>query len=464
MKRILWIVIAVLIVAALAGTVFVEMSQSQDTTPAKAFAQASKPQVGTYITEYSTQAANTNPNGIAVDSNGNVWFVLGNVSTLSELTPSNGTLHEYSIPGSGTYTSLCWGMVYQASKNMIWFTDVSTNTVYSFSVSANTFTRYSLHQSESTPFGIAIDSQGNVWFTESGANKLGEVTYSGQLKEITIPTTSGSPAGVSADKSGTVWVALPSLNEIASYGGGRFQFYNLTELVSLPAGIFADGKGNIWIMGHGTSLFAEFNPVTHYFKSISTTIPPLNSSLPYFDYMDSNGNLWFNEHYGNAIAEYNPSTSALVEYEVPTKIASVGNISGALTMNLSPRGAPWFTEIFSGKVGTVNVSAPVPLSISATNSSLSPSNPIPISNGNSVSISLSIGNSLSEPVSLRVSVGNITGSNFQFSFSPSSQISDFDSTLTITNVGSAPGVYFVTVGAQTANVIVSTILEIQVSH
>ena len=107
------------------GTIFVEMSQTQNTTPAKVFTLASKPQASRYITEFPTQTENTNPNGIAVDSNGNVWFVLGNISTLSELTPSNGTLHEYSIPGSGTYTSLCWGMVYQASKNMIWFTDDS---------------------------------------------------------------------------------------------------------------------------------------------------------------------------------------------------------------------------------------------------------------------------------------------------------------------------------------------------
>src|SRR5208283_4243121 len=145
LKRIVWIVIAVIIVAALVGTIFFEMSQTQNTTHAQGFTIASKPQVSKYITEYPTQTGDTNPNGITVDSNGNVWFVLGNISTLSELTPSNGTIHEYSIPGSGTYTSLCWGMVYQASTNMIWFTDVSTNAVYSFSESASTFTRYSLH-------------------------------------------------------------------------------------------------------------------------------------------------------------------------------------------------------------------------------------------------------------------------------------------------------------------------------
>ena len=157
-----------------------EMSQTQNTTHAQVFTIASKPHVGKYITEYPTQTGDTNPNGIAVDSNGNVWFVLGNISTLSELTPSNGTIHEYSIPGSGTYTSLCWGMVYQDSKNMIWFTDDNTNAVYSFSESTSIFTKYSLQDSLSTPFGIAIDNQGNVWFAEAGSNRLGEVSSTGQ--------------------------------------------------------------------------------------------------------------------------------------------------------------------------------------------------------------------------------------------------------------------------------------------
>ena len=262
------------------------------------------------------------------------------------------------------------------------------------------------------------------------------------------------------DKSGTVWIALASLDEIASYSNGRFQFYSMTGLSS-PAGIFVDGQGNLWIMDHGPSLFTEFNPVTYYFKSISTTIPPLNSSLPYFDYMDSQGNLWFNEHYGNAIAEFNPGTNSLIEYEVPTSSATAGNISGVLTMNLSPSGVPWFTEFFSGKVGTLNVSAPVPLSVSIVNNSLSSNNLFQIPKGDTITIALSIENGI-EPAVLRASVGNLTGSNFQFAFSSTSQSGDFGSTLTITDRGSSPGVYFVTVGAQTADVIVSTILEIQV--
>lgn len=462
MKHITWIVVAtIVVIAALAGAAFVEMSQTQATTTVPSFSVSSEPQSGKYITEYLAQANNSDPNGIAVDSNGNVWFVLGNRSTLAELIPSNGTIREFPIPGAGIYTSLCWGMVYQASKNMIWFTDDNTNAVYGFAISTHIFTRYTLSQPQSSPFGIAVDNQGNVWFAEAGSNKLGEITSSGQLKETSIPSPPGSPAGVTVDKSGTVWFTLALLNEVVSYSGGNFQFYNLTGLLSLPAGIYADNQGNLWIMEHGRSLFAEFNPVTHSFKSYSTTIPPFNASLPYFDYMDSQGNLWFNEHYGNAIAEFNPSTNTLIEYEVPTKILAVQNISGALTMALSPSGVPWFTEIYSGKVGTVNISAPVPLSISLANSSTK--SPLQIANESSASVSLSIESAISEPVTLRASVGNLTGYNFQFGYSPKYDSGNFESSLTITNNGSARGVYFVTVGAQTADVVVSIILEIQVS-
>lgn len=464
MKRITLVVIAAIVVMlALVGVVYVEMSLSQVTTTTQSFSIVSKPQTEGYITEYPTQANSTNPNGIAVDSNGNVWFILGQRSTLVELITSNGTMREYPLPGAGVYTSLCWGMVYQSSKNAIWFTDDNTNAVYSFNLASDQFMKYALPQPQSSPFGIAVDTQGNVWFAEQGTNRLGEIAASGQLKEVSIPTPSGEPSGVAVDSSGAVWFTLPQLNEIGSYIGGSFQMYNMTGLLRLPTGISADDKGNLWLTEHGPSLIAEFNPASHYFKSFSTTIPAFNSSYPYFDYLDSSGNVWFNEHYGNAIAEFNPSTNTLVEYEIPTRVAAAQNISGALTMYLSPAGVPWFTEIFSGRVGTVNVPTNLPLGISVTNSTVSPNTVLPLASGGSISLPLSVTNSISESVELRASVGNLSGFHFDFAFSPSSGSGNFQSKLMITDYGSAPGVYFVTLGAETSDVIVSTIIEIQVT-
>ena len=109
------------------------------------------------------------------------------------------------------------------------------------SASPRTFSQeYSLQESLSTPFGIATDGQGNVWFAEAGANKLGEISYFGPASRRSTSHVSRITGGVTVEKSGTVWITLPNLNEIASYSGGNFQFYNLTGLASLPTGIFAD--------------------------------------------------------------------------------------------------------------------------------------------------------------------------------------------------------------------------------
>jgi hypothetical protein len=278
-------------------------------------------------------------------------------------------------------------------------------------------------------------------------------------------------------------MTLPGVNGIASYYQGNFQFYNMTGLVVSPVGIAADSQGNLWFTQHGPSFFSEFNPTTHYFRTISTSIPALNTSLPYFDYVDSNGNVLLNEHYGNSIALFNPATETLTEYEIPTKPAFTGGIAGMLTMGLSPQNTPWFTELFTGSVGMVNTSKPVGLGLAVQNNSGMFGNAISIGNGSSFSVNLSVESANPTAVTLETSIGNFTGSaalsslppnstiggnassssetNLLFTFSQnSSNTGNFASTLTIRNTGATSGVYFITISAQTASIIVSRIIEI----
>ena len=45
-------------------------------------------------------------------------------------------------------------------------------------------------------------------------------------------------------------------------------------------------------------------------------------------------------------------------------------LKGAITMNLSPDGTPWFTEWFAGKIGRVNLKVPINIGISFQNSTV----------------------------------------------------------------------------------------------
>ena len=360
--RFVIVVAAVAVILVLVGSLAYFLTEST-----ASITYASSPEISQYTTEYPTNLPSTTPNAIAVDAQGNVWFTLENRSSLAELDPSTGKIQEFPMPVKGSTTT--WGIVVDNSRGLVWFTEQASNSVWSFNISTHKFTRYELKSAYSFPFGIALDKQGDVWFTEFFGNKIGEITTSGNLTEILIPQQGYIEASsITVAPTGKVWFTLPGANSTGSYFDGQFAFQNLTGLALLPVGISIDSQGNIWLTQHGPSFISEYNPTTHYFKTISTSVPAvLGTSLPYFDYVDQNGDVWFNEHYGNAMAEFIPSNNTLIEYFIPTRIGYAGNISGMLTSNVSPSGQPWYTEFFAGKVGTINTGATLDLQLNLLN-------------------------------------------------------------------------------------------------
>ena len=465
-KRLLVITAAVIIIIALIALVafsFVLQSQNRGVETV-----TSNPRKSEYVTEFPTQNNETAPNGVAIDSHGSVWFTLQNESALAKLEPNNGTITEYHIPLAKNTGTTTWGIAVDNSRDLVWFTELVSNSLWSFNMTDHKFAQYQLKTPASFPYGIAIDRNGDVWFTEILGNKIGEITANGTLSEFNIPLPGGylEPSGITIDNSSRVWFTLAGIDEVGSYFHGQFQFYNLTGLIVTPVSIAVDSRGNLWLTQHGPSFISEFNPRTGYFETISTSIPPppLNASLPYFDYVDPSGNVWFNEHYGNSIAMYNPSTRTLTEYRIPTRFAYVGDISGMLTMNLSPLNSdPWFTEYFSGNVGTVNASLPPKISVGIQNNSGLFGSPLRVPNGTSASITVLVNDSGQNQVVFAAAVGNFSGtSRLAFAFSNASSTLPYQSTLTITNKGSKAGAYFVTITAEASNLAVSRVIEVVV--
>ena len=411
-----------------------------------------RPQVSQYAIEYPMRDSSSVPNAIAVDSSGNLWFTLMNSSSLAELNPSNGLMHQYRIPTGADNGTTSWGLVIDNSRELVWFTEQATNSVWSFNMRTHHFTRYLLKTQFGFPFGIALDNQGNIWFTEFFGNKIGEITASGNMTEIAIPRQGYTePSGITVGPLGRIWFTIPGVSEIVSYYHGQFSFQNLTGLVLDPVGISLDQEGDIWMTQHGPNFITEFNPSKGIFKTISTTIPPEGSSLPYFDHVDQNGNVWFNEHNGNAMSEFFPSNNTLVEYFIPTRISVMGNISGMLTSALSPSGAPWYTEFFAGKVGTINTSGTLDLHLTLSNYT----KPILISENSSVNLQLILGGSAASIATVKAEVGNFS-SNISYNYSKVGQ------SITLTTEGTNMGVYLVTVSAITSAVSYSKIIELEV--
>jgi len=460
-------VIAIIAVAGIVGVYYYDKNQNRDSTPVKSVAQAigdlSSSVKDPFVTEYDLPSASSLPNAIAVDSSGNVWTVLQNDTSLGMLNPSTGSLEQYRLPGLKTGTGLSsWGLAVDNTNHMVWFTEEISNAIWSFNWTSQTFSEHLLKTPAALPYQVALDAKGNAWFTEFSGDKIGVVPTKGAVTEYSIPISPSEPTGIAVDKqSGRVWFNLLQTSGasdeffVGSLNNGSFTFNNITPEVDTPVGIAVGLNGTLWLTQHGASFVSEFNPQTRYFKTISTSIPPVGASYPYFVSVDpSTGNVWFNEHYGNAISMFNPKSNSLTEYEIPSRNPADGNISGALTMSLTSNGVPWFTELYDGKLGSVNTSSRLGLSINV-------SSPVfTMANSSSVQVQLSIVGSSTSEINLSASVGNFTG-QFQFNFTRFFGIGNYSTPLTITNAGSPPGVYFVTISAATQNVIVSQIIELR---
>ena len=413
---------------------------------------SSQQQVSKYVTEFSTSSNSTQPSGIAVDSEGNVWFTLENHSALAELTPSTGKIQEFKIPIREKASTVTWPMTVDNSRGTVWFTDQTSNSIWSFDMITHKFKEYKLQTPNCFPFGIAVDRQGNIWFTEFFGNKIGEIAANGSIYEFTIPI-SGSlePSAIVADLTGKVWFTLSGINSIGSFSNGKFGSVNLTGLVDTPAGIAIDPQGNLWMTEHGPSFISEYNPMTHYFEQISTVVPPYGTSLPYFIYTIGDGAIWFNEHEGNAESVFFPKNNTMIEYYIPTEISFAGNISGALTSNVSPSGAPWYAEFFSGKVGTVNTKTPIDIHLELSNYT----HPLVMGPEDESTLKIVLSGSAASNAKLEETVGNLS-SNLSFKFNSLSHA------LTIQGNSTKPGVYFVTISGVTKSLALSQVVEVQV--
>jgi len=222
------------------------------------------------------------PQGIALDSSGNIYLAnLGSASVLvfPALGGSTGLLNESptaTISGNNTGLSLPVGIALDSSAT-IYVADLSGSRVLVYSQLGSSTglldespvaTISGSKTGLALPFGIAVDSTGNIYAADPTAASvfvyppLGSST--GLLNEVPIATISGSKTGlvgphsVALDSSGNIYVAdssaakvfvypplatstgLPNESPTITIGGSN------TGLIQ-PSGIGLDSSGNIYV-------------------------------------------------------------------------------------------------------------------------------------------------------------------------------------------------------------------------
>ena len=212
------------------------------------------------------------PAGIAVDGSGNVW--------VTNDSSSSGSVTE--IP-KGTSSTSC----------------------------SSSCTKFSGSTYFSSPTGIAVDSNNNVWVTNDSST--GSVT---EIKSGSSSCTKfsgfSSPVAV-ATYSGSVWVANsgsggsypPSIVAVSSSCSSSCPFI---KGFTTPTGLAFDSGGNLWVIDSGNNTLVEITSAAIGSTSCTTSTPCYNYSLPAKPQAiatDSNGNVWVTVT-GAQVIEYTP--------------------------------------------------------------------------------------------------------------------------------------------------------------
>ena len=147
------------------------------------------------------------------------------------------------------------------SQGNVYFSDAGHNAIKKWVVASKQVTTL-VSSGLSGPRGVAVDAQDNVYFADSKNNAVKEWSGTGKPVSTLVSAGLNAPAGVAVDGDGNVYIADTSNNAIKQWSPASDQ---VTALVSsglkAPGGVAVDGQANVYIADSSDSAIKKFSAV-----------------------------------------------------------------------------------------------------------------------------------------------------------------------------------------------------------
>lgn len=260
-----------------------------------------------------------------------------------------------------------------------------------------------LATNSSQPLGLTTDSQGNVWFAESGKDSIAEYVPSNQtLRQFRIPTERHTAFiwFLVFDRRGSLWFADSTESLLWEFtpSSGRFENFslagskpfglvydaasdrlwfsstytdqlgliqlgkgaNIVRVVSLPsfgytgvgpAGMALDGAGHLYVAETFAGKIVEYDENSLELLSswyLGNTSRPVGIAV-------SGGRVWFTNHATSLFGYLSLATGSIVEISTPlTTSGGSPIISLPYWIAVSKDGSVWFDEHFGNSIARFN--------------------------------------------------------------------------------------------------------------
>jgi virginiamycin B lyase len=227
------------------------------------------------------------------------------------------------------------------SDGNLWFAKQSTNTIGRMQLDG-TVTEWTVPTANASPRNIIAGPDGNLWFVDAAG--IGRITVQGSIVEFSTSANLGI-GSLTVGPDGNVWflatvaVQVPGLDQPVRVGkvgrispaGAIVEF----QMEVPPSDITSGPDGNLWVTSAlGIARVTPAGAITQL-RFSDASVFPLQSIVTGPD-----GNLWFAQSGRNEIGRLSVSGAFS---EVPTTVAV-----GASLLTPGPGGTVWFSEASSG--------------------------------------------------------------------------------------------------------------------
>lgn len=293
------------------------------------------PYVPHVSSSYAAVSKNALPLGIALGTDGNIWFTEFKASKIGQLN-HKPSITENKTPSSNAQPN---GISTGPNNGLMWFTETALGKVAEFSLnSPPVITEFPLTVASGPaprPANISLGSDGNMWVTDPGTDSIWKVDQKGNATQYKV-SPGADPTSITTGPDGANWFVEPGLDKIGRLpiAGSPLTEYPVGAHHARLTSIAAATDGGLWFIEQAEAEIVRMSVtgVVTAEYSLSPAKQP-NQLLQGVD-----GNFYFTDTQGNNIGRFLYSSQKVNLYSIPTANSKPTN------MVLGPDNQIYFTE------------------------------------------------------------------------------------------------------------------------
>ncbi len=203
------------------------------------------------------------PVGVAVDATGNVYIA----------DAGNHAIEQWNVAAQQLNTLASGlgdpdGVTFSAATGNLYFSDGTNNDIDVWNAT-NPGSVVVASSGLNGPSGLAVDDLGNVYFANTLADQIQVWSPATQQATPLVTTGLAQPSGVAVDTLGNVYFADTGQNAILKWNAGTNSVNTLVSTgLNHPSGVAVDTQGNVYVADTGNNAIKEFSFVN---LDLSTT-------------------------------------------------------------------------------------------------------------------------------------------------------------------------------------------------